>query len=89
MPLGKCAQTGGRGLQQSGTHQLLMCAKLSAIKLNTESVLVNSKEAGFEANAGKTIYMFMCLMSMLCWTLFTEQLLYVLYTCSAASVQIV
>jgi len=66
-----------------------MWAKLSAIKLNTESVLVTSKEAGFEANAGKTRYMFMCLMSMLCCTQFTEQLLYVLYICSAVSSQTV
>jgi hypothetical protein len=35
---------------------------------------------------GETEYMFMCLMIMFCSTLFTELLLYVLYTCSAASV---
>ena len=79
----------GRALKLSGAHQLMLWAKLSAIKLNTESVLVSSKEAGVEAVAGKTGYMFMCLMIMLCCTLFTEQLLYVLYTCSAASVQTV
>lgn len=53
-----------RALKLSGTHQLLMWAKLSAIKLNTEIVLVTSKESGFEANARKTRYMFMCLMGM-------------------------
>jgi hypothetical protein len=52
-----------KGLIVSGTHQLLMWAKLSAIKLNTEIVLVTSKEDGFEANAGKTTYMFVCLIS--------------------------
>jgi hypothetical protein len=47
----------------SGTNQLLMWAKLNAIKLNTESVLFTSKVAGAEAKTGKTRYMFMCLMS--------------------------
>ena len=40
-------------MKLSGAQQLLMWAKLRAIKLNTERVLVTSKVAGFEAVAGK------------------------------------
>jgi hypothetical protein len=61
MPLGSVRKPGG--LKLIRTHQLLMWAKLSGIKLNTEVVLVNSKESGVETNAGKTWYMFMCFIS--------------------------
>lgn len=88
IPLGKlCANR--RGLKLSGAQQLVMWAKLIAIKLITESVLVTSKEVGVETRAWKTGHMFMCLMIMLCSTLYTELLLYGLYTCSAISVETV
>jgi len=55
------------GLKLNGTHQLLVYAdnvnvlggNIHIIMINTESLVVASKEIGLEVNAGKTKYMVM------------------------------
>jgi hypothetical protein len=66
VPLGKCGKP--EGLETEWTHRLLIWAELNGIKLNTESVLFTSKEAGVGTNIGKTGYIFIRVMSVLCCT---------------------
>jgi hypothetical protein len=66
MPLGGFRQT-RRGLKLNGAHQLLVYAddvnilggSVHAIKKNTETFVLASKEIGLEVNAEKTKYMAM------------------------------
>ena len=60
MPLGTM-WANRSGLELSGAHQLLLWAKLGAVELNTESVLVSNREVGVETHAGKNwvhVYVF-------------------------------
>jgi hypothetical protein len=66
MPL-RGVQANQEGLKLNGTHQLLVYAddvnilggSVHAIKKNTETLVVSSKDIGLEVNAEKTKYMVM------------------------------
>lgn len=78
---------GKHKMYKTFTQFMPILSQISKYALRQQNIFGRCKEVSLKVNSENTKRVFMYVMSIALYTLFTEQVLYILYTCSIAYIQ--